>query len=564
MKKVLLILITLLLFINVDALGLGDVNNDGKITSQDYILVRKHIMKTTTLTADQIKTADMNKDNKINTQDYILIKKKIMDGETTPQPITTPTPAVKYNVTLIGANPIKTGFEGREILIKGGKVSEHRSDKSKLNLSLNTEYVVSFDYRAKSGENKFDIDLYPDTLPQVTLTATTTKQHYDWRLSSASGDMSSCQLRFFDDIRADVEKDVIINNVVFNDVKTITYNGGSALSDLPTPSRTGYKFLGWYTSSTGGNKVTSSTVVTGDMTLYARWAGTYDHVFIIGVDGLGDTFRKDKRSSEPNNKVDAKNFYRIFGEYAYRNDSKSENITISAQNWTSIFTGVACETHGITNDIATKNERNSSTAYPSIFYYIKKDNPYAKLTSIVNWNPINHGIIENDLGVDKTNFSNDNLVTSKVIEYLNNNQSNIPTLMFVHLCDVDHAAHNTQGSCATCGGYSKEYYDYAQAADTMIGQIYDKIESLGLMNNSLFIVVADHGEAKNSHGNAQGPNRDPKEETVVVAVRGYTVNKMTLPTSVHNRDVSAIVLYALGVDIPEQFISSVPNGLFNK
>ena len=184
MKKVLLILITLLLFINVDALGLGDVNNDGKITSQDYILVRKHIMKTTTLTADQIKTADMNKDNKINTQDYILIKKKIMDGETTPQPIITPTPAVKYNVTLIGANPIKTGFEGREILIKGGKVSEHRSDKSKLNLSLNTEYVVSFDYRAKSGENKFDIDLYPDTLPQVTLTATTTKQHYDWRLSS--------------------------------------------------------------------------------------------------------------------------------------------------------------------------------------------------------------------------------------------------------------------------------------------------------------------------------------------------------------------------------------------
>ena len=84
------------------------------------------------------------------------------------------------------------------------------------------------------------------------------------------------------------------------------------------------------------------------------------------------------------------------------------------------------------------------------------------------------------------------------------------------------------------------------------------------MKNSLFIVVADHGEAKNSHGNAQGPNRDPKEETVVVAVRGYTVNKMTLPTSVHNRDVSAIALYALGVDKPEQFISSVPNGLFNK
>lgn len=47
---------------------------------------------------------------------------------------------------------------------------------------------------------------------------------------------------------------------------------------LPTPSRTGYAFDGWYTKQTGGTKITSSTAVTATqgITLYAHWtAATY-------------------------------------------------------------------------------------------------------------------------------------------------------------------------------------------------------------------------------------------------------------------------------------------------
>ena len=55
--------------------------------------------------------------------------------------------------------------------------------------------------------------------------------------------------------------------------KTVTYNG--TYGDLPTPTRTGYNFAGWYTSSFSGSKVTSSTQVTAtaDHTLYAHWNG---------------------------------------------------------------------------------------------------------------------------------------------------------------------------------------------------------------------------------------------------------------------------------------------------
>lgn len=42
---------------------------------------------------------------------------------------------------------------------------------------------------------------------------------------------------------------------------------------IPTekPTKNGYKFIGWFTAPTGGDKVTADTVVTGNMTVYAQW-----------------------------------------------------------------------------------------------------------------------------------------------------------------------------------------------------------------------------------------------------------------------------------------------------
>ncbi len=52
---------------------------------------------------------------------------------------------------------------------------------------------------------------------------------------------------------------------------------GSTYGTLPTPTRTGYTFVGWYTAASGGNQVTSSTrMTTAGATIYAHWtANTY-------------------------------------------------------------------------------------------------------------------------------------------------------------------------------------------------------------------------------------------------------------------------------------------------
>ena len=69
-------------------------------------------------------------------------------------------------------------------------------------------------------------------------------------------------------------------------VSSQTVKEGTAIS-FPTPTRDGYKFLGWYTEADGGNKVTSLTV-TKNVTLYAHWekeqGSVVENIVIAGGD----------------------------------------------------------------------------------------------------------------------------------------------------------------------------------------------------------------------------------------------------------------------------------------
>lgn len=93
-------------------------------------------------------------------------------------------------------------------------------------------------------------------------------------------------------------------NVQSNTTVTATYNGnnigvffdpnggtvssmikvvkvGSAYGSLPTPTKNGWTFAGWFTEATGGTSVTSATIVTatGQHTLYAQWTTTMTVTF---------------------------------------------------------------------------------------------------------------------------------------------------------------------------------------------------------------------------------------------------------------------------------------------
>ena len=52
---------------------------------------------------------------------------------------------------------------------------------------------------------------------------------------------------------------------------------GDTYGNLPTPSRNGYTFNGWYTKSSGGAKVNQNTTINGNTTIHAQWTKKTDN-----------------------------------------------------------------------------------------------------------------------------------------------------------------------------------------------------------------------------------------------------------------------------------------------
>ena len=98
------------------------------------------------------------------------------------------------------------------------------------------------------------------------------------------------------------------HDVIFNanggtltaETLTATVADGEVLGLLPTPTRGGFAFSGWFTAIIGGKPVTPETVVTEDMTVYARWTAAWTVTFnansgkLKGEDGEVSTLKVPK------------------------------------------------------------------------------------------------------------------------------------------------------------------------------------------------------------------------------------------------------------------------------
>lgn len=62
---------------------------------------------------------------------------------------------------------------------------------------------------------------------------------------------------------------------------SLTVTTGEKYGTLPTPTRSGYTFLGWFTDASEGQNVSEydKVVLVADQTLYAHWAGNYTVTF---------------------------------------------------------------------------------------------------------------------------------------------------------------------------------------------------------------------------------------------------------------------------------------------
>lgn len=81
------------------------------------------------------------------------------------------------------------------------------------------------------------------------------------------------------------------NGGTLNGSKTKTVSLGDIVyGKLPTASKTGYSFIGWFTEKEGGEQISSATkIIASDLTLYAQYADVYTYTF---YDADGDIFKR--------------------------------------------------------------------------------------------------------------------------------------------------------------------------------------------------------------------------------------------------------------------------------
>ena len=265
MKKILLFLIIIFIYINVLALGYGDINNDGKISSTDYILLRKYILKTDNLNNEQKKAADINKDNKINSSDYVLIRNKIIGRNYVPEPfetnIPTPTP-VTYKATFILQDTNAGILSSKEISCISKDASPCEIETP--NLVLNNGYEMigwSIDKDATNTTitNNTKI-LINSNIQYYSITKNVINITYNVGEDIPGVNIKASSLSFY-------------NN---EHTKCISYNGkGCNIKWIPTIIAPGQVVHGFAKSPSGEVINIAKTIFNKDTTLYAR---IYDSV----------------------------------------------------------------------------------------------------------------------------------------------------------------------------------------------------------------------------------------------------------------------------------------------
>ncbi len=109
---------------------------------------------------------------------------------------------------------------------------------------------------------------------------------------------------------------------------TAKYNANNV--ELPTPTKTGYTFDGWYTLSSGGTKVNTPYMPVADITLYAHWkANEYTVTFNPGSETTLDTTTKKVTYNQPYGELPTpeKEGYTFIGWFD-SSDNKIESETI--------------------------------------------------------------------------------------------------------------------------------------------------------------------------------------------------------------------------------------------
>lgn len=220
-------------------------------------------------------------------------------------------------------------------------------------------------------------------------------------------------------------------------------------------------------------------------------------VLLIGIDGC----RPDAIEA-----ADTPNLDRLIKAGAYSTNTsilgprKTGNDTISGPGWSSIYTGVWADKHGVNdNEFTGKNYGR----YPHFFARLREARPDAETASFASWGPIHEHILsaatvtggETATGKGPEVWAAADLkVTEDAVKYLREGD---PDAVCVYLGQVDETGHSK--------GFHPNVPEYVAAierVDGYVGELLRTIEARPNAKNEewLVVVTTDHGGRGTGHG----------------------------------------------------------------
>ena len=264
----------------------------------------------------------------------------------------------------------------------------------------------------------------------------------------------------------------------------------------------------------------------------------FKHVIIVGIDGL---------SSQGLLKADAPVMHKLIAEGAFKQNARTVLPSSSSSNWSAQILGAGPEITGITSNDWKPNAKhmtpvaiNSVGRSPSIFDIIRQQRPQAEQGVVFHWDDYGR-LLQKEMVNHYEHGNTETEATAKFVDYILDKK---PVFALLHLDHVDDAGHAK-------GHMSPEYLKSIARADSLVGQVLAAIEKAGMKENTLLMIVADHGGINKGHG-----GESDEEINIPVIYYGNGVKKgYKIQQPVYQYDVAATVAFIFGLKVPYSWTS---------
>jgi predicted AlkP superfamily pyrophosphatase or phosphodiesterase len=265
------------------------------------------------------------------------------------------------------------------------------------------------------------------------------------------------------------------------------------------------------------------------------------HIIMVGFDGFSAYCM--------NNGADMPTLRKLMAEGAYTLENRSVLPSSSAVNWSSMFMGAGPELHGYTEWGSRTPElpsrvTNSDNRFPNIFGLYREKAPDAEIGLIFEWEGINFLVDTLALNYRRhTPVTAENLdgCTAYAVNYIKEKKPNFCAIIYDQPDGVGHAK----------GWESPEYFANVNKLDGYLAQIIQAAEEAGIMDETVIMVVADHGGIKTGHG---GKTMEEMQTPIVFCGKGIKKgHRIQESTMIY--DIAGTLAYMMNVEQPQVWIA---------